>query len=35
VKLVLDGTISEKGVIAPMTEKINEPLMRVLRDEHG
>jgi saccharopine dehydrogenase (NADP+, L-glutamate forming) len=30
VKLVLDGTISDKGVIAPMTMRINEPLMREL-----
>jgi saccharopine dehydrogenase (NADP+, L-glutamate forming) len=31
VKQVLDGTISEKGILAPMTAKINDPLMAELR----
>lgn len=31
VKQVLDGTISEKGVIAPMSSKINNPLMEELK----
>ncbi len=31
VKLVLDGTISEKGILAPMTKKINDPLMKELK----
>ncbi|CAD6439305.1 636bbc0c-dd47-4929-b4a6-b0bfd4d3bb13 [Sclerotinia trifoliorum] len=31
VKQVLDGTISEKGVLAPMTSKINDPLMEGLK----
>ncbi|EKD17969.1 uncharacterized protein L3040_004509 [Drepanopeziza brunnea f. sp. 'multigermtubi'] len=31
VKLVLDGTINEKGVIAPMSSKINDPLMKELK----
>lgn len=31
VKQVLDGTISEKGVLAPMTSKINDPLMAELK----
>jgi saccharopine dehydrogenase (NADP+, L-glutamate forming) len=31
VKQVLDGTISEKGVLAPMTSKINDPLMEELK----
>lgn len=35
VKLVLDGTISDKGILAPLNESINEPLMRVLRENHG
>ncbi|KAH8903109.1 Saccharopine dehydrogenase [Coniochaeta sp. PMI_546] len=35
VKLVLDGTISEKGILAPLNESINEPLMRELRDNYG
>ncbi|KAJ9155406.1 Saccharopine dehydrogenase-like protein [Pleurostoma richardsiae] len=35
VKLVLDGTISDKGILAPLNEKINEPLMRELREKYG
>jgi saccharopine dehydrogenase (NADP+, L-glutamate forming) len=35
VKQVLDGTISEKGVLAPMTSKINEPLMKELKEKYG
>lgn len=31
VKQVLDGTISEKGILAPMTSKINDPLMEELK----
>jgi saccharopine dehydrogenase (NADP+, L-glutamate forming) len=31
VKQVLDGTISEKGILAPMTSKINDPLMAELK----
>lgn len=31
VKLVLDGTISDKGVLAPMTTKINDPLIKELK----
>ena len=31
VKLVLDGTISEKGILAPLNAKINDPLMRELK----
>jgi len=31
VKQVLDGTISEKGILAPMTPKINDPLMAELK----
>ncbi|KAK6610444.1 saccharopine dehydrogenase [Botrytis cinerea] len=31
VKQVLDGTISEKGILAPMTSKINDPLMKELK----
>ncbi|KAL6813079.1 saccharopine dehydrogenase [Trichoderma sp. SZMC 28013] len=29
-KQILDGTLSEKGVIAPMTAKINDPLIKEL-----
>ncbi|TAQ86292.1 hypothetical protein B7494_g5393 [Chlorociboria aeruginascens] len=31
VKQVLDGTISEKGIVAPMSSKINDPLMAALK----
>jgi saccharopine dehydrogenase (NADP+, L-glutamate forming) len=31
VKQVLDGTISEKGILAPMSSKINDPLMEELK----
>ncbi len=34
VKQVLDGTISEKVISAPMSSKINDPLMEELR-KHG
>lgn len=35
VKLVLDGTISERGVIAPMSPKINDPLIKELKEQYG
>jgi saccharopine dehydrogenase (NADP+, L-glutamate forming) len=35
VKLVLNGTISEKGILAPMYPKINDPLMKTLKEEYG
>lgn len=31
VKQVLDGTISEKGILAPMSSKLNNPLMEELK----
>lgn len=31
VKQVLNGTLTEKGVLAPMSGKINEPLMKELK----
>lgn len=31
IKQVLNGTISEKGILAPMTSKINNPLMAELK----
>ncbi|RDA86999.1 hypothetical protein CP532_6732 [Ophiocordyceps camponoti-leonardi (nom. inval.)] len=31
VKQVLDGTLSEKGVLAPMSSKINDPLIKELK----
>jgi saccharopine dehydrogenase (NADP+, L-glutamate forming) len=35
VKQVLDGTISEKGILAPMTPRINNPLMKELKEKYG
>jgi saccharopine dehydrogenase (NADP+, L-glutamate forming) len=35
VKLVLDGTISDKGILAPLKASINEPLMKELRENYG
>ncbi|KAK9426546.1 putative Saccharopine dehydrogenase [Seiridium unicorne] len=35
VKQVLNGTISEKGVLAPMNSKINDPLMKELKEKYG
>lgn len=35
VKQVLDGTISEKGVLAPLNSKINNPLMKELKEKYG
>jgi len=35
VKQVLDGTISDKGVLAPMSPSINKPLMRELKEKYG
>lgn len=32
---VLNGTLSEKGILAPMTPKINNPLMKELKDVYG
>ncbi|PYI06465.1 saccharopine dehydrogenase [Aspergillus sclerotiicarbonarius CBS 121057] len=34
VKLVLDGTISEKGVLAPMTMDICAPLIKTLKEDY-
>ena len=34
VKQVLDGTISEKGILAPMNPKINDPLIKELKKFH-
>jgi len=33
-KLVLNGTIDDKGVIAPMNAKINNPLIEELKKLH-
>ncbi|KAL8281774.1 hypothetical protein RB597_009475 [Gaeumannomyces tritici] len=35
VKFVLDGTISDKGVLAPMNSKLNDPLMKELKEKYG
>ncbi|KAL1952907.1 hypothetical protein VTO42DRAFT_3958 [Malbranchea cinnamomea] len=35
VKLVLDGTIKEKGILAPMTLDLCTPLIKTLKEEYG
>jgi hypothetical protein len=35
VKQVLNGTISEKGILAPMSSSINNPLMKELKEQYG
>ncbi|KAK9437224.1 saccharopine dehydrogenase [Metarhizium brunneum] len=35
VQQVLNGTLSEKGVLAPMTAKINNPIMKELKEKYG
>ncbi|OAT03013.1 saccharopine dehydrogenase (NADP+, L-glutamate forming) [Blastomyces dermatitidis ER-3] len=35
VKQVLDGTISAKGILAPMSMDICAPLIKTLKEEHG
>ncbi|KAF3760070.1 Apo Saccharopine reductase [Cryphonectria parasitica EP155] len=35
VKQVLDGTLAEKGVLAPMNSKINDPLIKELKEKYG
>ncbi|RDL35967.1 Uncharacterized protein BP5553_06579 [Venustampulla echinocandica] len=35
VKQVLNGTISDKGVLAPMSTRINDPLMKELKEKYG
>ncbi|KAH7141266.1 Saccharopine dehydrogenase [Dactylonectria estremocensis] len=35
VKQVLNGTIKEKGILAPVKESINTSLMKELKDNHG
>ncbi|KAF3393010.1 Saccharopine dehydrogenase [NADP] [Talaromyces pinophilus] len=35
VKFVLDGTISEKGVLAPMGMELCAPLIKALKEEYG
>jgi saccharopine dehydrogenase (NADP+, L-glutamate forming) len=31
VKFVLDGTIADRGILAPMNAKINDPLIKELK----
>ncbi|KAI1354386.1 Apo Saccharopine reductase [Xylaria sp. FL0043] len=35
VKQVLDGVISDKGILAPMSPKINDPLIKELKEKYG
>lgn len=35
VKQVLDGTISERGILAPVTPSLNKSLMKELKEKHG
>lgn len=35
VKQVLNGTLSEKGILAPMNSKINDPLIKELKEKYG
>lgn len=35
VKQVLNGSISEKGILAPMTPAINNPLIKELKEKYG
>ncbi|KAJ2906638.1 saccharopine dehydrogenase [Zalerion maritima] len=35
VKQILNGTLSEKGVLAPMNGKINNPIMKELEEKYG
>lgn len=35
VKQVLNGTITDKGILAPMNAKINDPLIKELKEIYG
>lgn len=35
VKQVLNGTISETGILAPLNSKINGPLITELKENYG
>ncbi|KAG8411892.1 saccharopine dehydrogenase (NADP+, L-glutamate-forming) [Metarhizium acridum] len=35
VQQVLNGTLSEKGILAPVTAKINNPIMKELKEKYG
>lgn len=32
---ILDGTLSKKGLLAPMSSDINDPIMKTLKDDYG
>lgn len=32
---ILDGTLSKKGLLAPMSSEINDPLIKTLKDDYG
>ncbi|CAN3373289.1 hypothetical protein DIURU_005214 [Diutina rugosa] len=32
---ILNGTLSKRGLLAPMTSEINDPIMKTLKDEYG
>lgn len=34
-KQILDGTLSKKGLLAPMSSEINDPIMKTLKDDYG
>lgn len=35
VQQVLNGTLSDKGILAPMTAKMNAPIMKELKEKYG
>lgn len=35
VQQVLNGTISERGILAPMNGKLNKPIMKELDEKYG
>ncbi|KAI3402842.2 LYS9 [Candida oxycetoniae] len=35
VKQILNGTLSKRGLLAPMTSEINDPIMKELKDDYG
>lgn len=35
VEQILDGTLSKKGLLAPMSSEINDPIMKTLKDKYG
>lgn len=34
-KQILDGTLSKRGLLAPMSSDINDPIMKTLKDDYG